>query len=360
MRSYIKDCNSRGRADVLQRSPNREWAGDMPRIRKSDASRRTMREFMDSDGVKRALKARGVSKAAAQKAATEELKAQGLDGRSWQHLSKANQQGFFKSVLAKPKGTQTAAPGKHARNAAMFTRKLEEKGLDKNHIAEIAKIADECADKNAKRAFDAALADLAFDDLKTSCTPHYDPGTRGITLNMEDTAAGFASRKDKAPYQTFFHEYGHYIDHRNGNGSEYASHVAQLGATAKKEVRALLRGIKKQKGYKSIDEAKDHLTREIIDLYTKRPNEIGGLSDIIQGATDATCCGYRVPGHDRSYWKGKWGMHNLSTETFAHFFECTMANPEALETLKKYLPDTYDAFTQMLKGFQRWTGTTDS
>ena len=71
---------------MLQRSPNREWAGDMPRIRKTDASRRTMREFMDGDGVKRALKAKGVSKTAARKALAEELEAQGLDAVSYTHL----------------------------------------------------------------------------------------------------------------------------------------------------------------------------------------------------------------------------------------------------------------------------------
>lgn len=99
MRRYIDEANGRGRAPVLQRSPNREWAGDMPRVRKTDASRRTMGEFMESDGVKRALKARGISKTAAQKALSDELKAQGMDARNWQHLSKANQQSIFKRVL---------------------------------------------------------------------------------------------------------------------------------------------------------------------------------------------------------------------------------------------------------------------
>lgn len=99
MRRYIDEANRRGRSPVLQRSPNREWAGDMPRIRKTDASRRTMGEFMDSDGVRRILKARGVSKSAAQKALSAELKSQGMDARNWQHLSKASQQGIFKRVV---------------------------------------------------------------------------------------------------------------------------------------------------------------------------------------------------------------------------------------------------------------------
>lgn len=100
---------------------------------------------------------------------------------------------------------------------------------------------------------------------------------------MDDTARGFAYRKDKAPYQTFFHEYGHYIDHRNGQAMQYASEAAGLGATAKKEVQAMLRTIKKTMGYGSVNEAKEHLTREIIALYRSTPELIGGLSDIIHG-----------------------------------------------------------------------------
>lgn len=113
LRRHIDEANKKGKADVLQRDPNREWAGDMPRIRKSDASRRTMKQFMDSDGVKRALKARGVSKSAAQKALSAELKAQGIDAKSWKHLSKANQQGIFKRIVNAITPTKKPA-GKHA------------------------------------------------------------------------------------------------------------------------------------------------------------------------------------------------------------------------------------------------------
>ena len=350
MRRYVDEANGRGRAPVLQRSPNREWAGDMPRIRKTDASRRTMGEFLDSDGVKRALKARGVSKSAVQRELSAELKTRGIDTRSWQYLSKSNQQSIFKKVLSGLGGKKGKTGGAHMRNADTFKRKMAGKGLGDSHVSEIASIADKCADADAKRAFDAALADLKMDST-TSSGAFYSSATGGITLSIEDTAKGFASRPDKAPYQTFFHEYGHYIDDRNGTAGQYASEAAGLGVTAKKEVRARLNRIKKDNGYKSIDDAKRDLTREIINLYRTRPDEIGGLSDIIEGATTGTCCGYGLPGHGKSYWKGRWGPHMLATETFAHFYECTMANPKALETLKTYLPDTYSLFTEMLKGF---------
>lgn len=100
LRRYIDEANRKGGSPVLQRSPNREWAGDMPRIRKTDASSRTMREFMDGDGVKRTLTARGVSKTAAQKAMSEVLEEQGVDSRNWKYLSRTKQQSTFKRALA--------------------------------------------------------------------------------------------------------------------------------------------------------------------------------------------------------------------------------------------------------------------
>lgn len=106
LRRYIDEANRKGGAPVLQRSPNREWAGDMPRIRKTDASRRTMREFMDGDGVKRTLKARGVSKTAAQRALSEEMKRRGMEPRDFSALSKTSQRKVFGAALARRKPTE--------------------------------------------------------------------------------------------------------------------------------------------------------------------------------------------------------------------------------------------------------------
>ncbi len=99
LRGYIDEANRKGGAPVLQRSPNREWAGDMPRIRKTDASRRTMKEFMEGDGVRRTLKARGVSKTAAQRALSDEMKRRGIPSQSFKYLSRSTQQDVLKASL---------------------------------------------------------------------------------------------------------------------------------------------------------------------------------------------------------------------------------------------------------------------
>ncbi|MDY4522917.1 MAG: hypothetical protein SPD80_04925 [Atopobium sp.] len=92
------------------------------------------------------------------------------------------------------------------------------------------------------------------------------------------------------------------------------------------------------------------LTYDVSVIWTDSPTAMGGISDIINGATNGTCCEdkYGFPVHRKSYWK-RSGEAKLSTETFAHFYETTMSNPEVLETLKRYLPKSYDVFKEILK-----------
>lgn len=99
MRDFIAEANAKGDAPVLRRAPAREWAGDMPKVRKSDASRRAMGEFLDGAGVKRTLKARGMTKAEARAALTEELDAHGVPARDFAMLGKTTQQNMLKAVL---------------------------------------------------------------------------------------------------------------------------------------------------------------------------------------------------------------------------------------------------------------------
>lgn len=74
------------------------------------------------------------------------------------------------------------------------------------------------------------------------------------------------------------------------------------------------------------------------------------LSDILEGATDGKIqCGF---GHGKSYWKKRTigGVPDgLATEAFAEMTDSTFANPESLETIKKYLPKSYSVYEEMIK-----------
>lgn len=115
MRDYIAEANSRGKAPVLDRRPRREWAGDMPRVRRSDASRRTMGEFLGGDGVKRTLKARGVSASEIREAMNEEMRGAEISSRDFAMLSKSNQRNIFKRALEKVTGGKLKSLDKLAR-----------------------------------------------------------------------------------------------------------------------------------------------------------------------------------------------------------------------------------------------------
>lgn len=156
MRSFIAETNAKGKAPVLQRSPNREWQGDMPRIRKSDASRRTVREFMDGDGVRRALKARGVSKTAARKALSDEMKRRGVSARDFSMLSKANQQSVFKAALArkKPTGMEVRRSSMKPINDALYS---SQKNYVERHGGVVLRGCEE-----AERHLDGMGVDAAY------------------------------------------------------------------------------------------------------------------------------------------------------------------------------------------------------
>ena len=74
------------------------------------------------------------------------------------------------------------------------------------------------------------------------------------------------------------------------------------------------------------------------------------LSDIVEGATKGKIqCGF---GHGKTYWtKRTYGgvEDGLATEAFAEMTDSTFANPESLETIKKYLPKSYSVYEEMIK-----------
>ena len=76
-------------------------------------------------------------------------------------------------------------------------------------------------------------------------------------------------------------------------------------------------------------------------------NAISDLSDILEGATRGKISlGF---GHGKSYWEGSRHNEMLGTEAFAEMIDSTMAAPESLEAIKKYLPESYSLFEEMLK-----------
>lgn len=153
LRRYIDEANRKGGSPVLQRSPNREWAGDMPRIRETDASRRTMREFMDGDGAKRALRARGMNEDDARLALSAELKAEGIPEQSWRYLSNGTQRDLFKKAVNSGAISQPMGAGR--KRAEAHAERYYEELVNRDRASTIAKIAE-------ASGMDASDAERAF------------------------------------------------------------------------------------------------------------------------------------------------------------------------------------------------------
>lgn len=109
MRKLIND-----NPQVLQRSPRREWAGDMPKVKVPAASGRKLDDFLKGDAVSRSLKARGASKKAAKEAIAKEMAAREGNLKDFAALSASAQQDVFRKIIDKLDGTAKAKAGKHA------------------------------------------------------------------------------------------------------------------------------------------------------------------------------------------------------------------------------------------------------
>lgn len=140
MRDFIAGANAKGSAPVLHRNPRREWAGDMPRVRKTDASRRTMGEFLRGDGAKRALRTRGMNEDDARLALSAELKAEGIPEQSWKYLSRGRQRGLFKKAVNSGAISQPMGAGR--KRAEAHAERYYEELVNRDRASTIAKIAE--------------------------------------------------------------------------------------------------------------------------------------------------------------------------------------------------------------------------
>ncbi len=101
MRGFIDEANGKCRPGtaVLQRSPRREWAGDMPKGAVPKASGRSISDMLNSPSMSKQIERAGTSKTAVGIELREILKADGIDGKTWQFLDKKLQQEYIDATV---------------------------------------------------------------------------------------------------------------------------------------------------------------------------------------------------------------------------------------------------------------------
>lgn len=254
------------------------------------------------------------------------------------------------------------------------------KKFGKDHYDQIRDRVDACENPNLQKVWDAYEGKIKVAD------PHYNGGAycsgNNIYVGINKDAKG---RKYFSPYSTTFHESGHAIDGLaaqlgSPNGQWHFSSTYKDGLfpkTIKEEVddwvKSILSDMKAHKSDFQYWVDKGWITQGWADYYASQANfkplksmafqavkqEIQGLeplqmcdiSDILEGATRGKIqCGVGHGGG--SYWTNRayngidWG---LGTEAFAEMTSATMACPESLETIKKYLPKSYALYEEMLE-----------
>lgn len=210
-------------------------------------------------------------------------------------------------------------------------------------------------------------------------------GVQGIEMDVARDAKGTSYSK---PYQTTFHEFGHNIDYiankKFGNGLSiqpfsFTYQDNKFGKTIEKEINdrvdALAAKMKADFKVHADDfewlHENGYISDWNYDFFKKYGSWVGGkpkfsksmvysaiekevkamtmvenadLSDILEGATKGKIqCGF---GHGKSYWSQ--AEHKLSTEAFAEMFDSSVANPVQLEAIKKYFPESYKVFEEIL------------
>ena len=207
----------------------------------------------------------------------------------------------------------------------------------------------------------------------------------GVKLNI--TNAGKGSNY-QTPYQVVFHEYGHHTDYvlnrKYGDGERLKAFSETykegiFGKTLKKEANAALdefgkslvkkvdvddlrRGLNDfvKAGLMTADEVEEEIknelkkavlpNRDVIEakFCEKIRSELSliarsDISDMFEPAMNLSFP-FGV-GHGKNYWKNR----DNGKEGFAEMFSAEVNNPESLEQIKKFFPESYKIFREMLE-----------
>lgn len=263
--------------------------------------------------------------------------------------------------------------------------------LGKKAYDECRDILAQCHSPEAQAVWDSYEADIRVADLNEGKRAHCD-WNNAIHFDLKSDSTGSTWEK---PYQVTFHESGHAIDMIAGRrygydgGSGYNSprslfslnyknglfpktirdEVDTLVSVKNRELKTLWNnhagdwewltnnGLIERwtydfyKNYGFWPNGEPSYTKAIAykaiesEIRKLNPFQKADLSDILEGATrEKIQIGW---GHGNRYWKnGNW---TLATEAFAEMYDSTVANTDSMDTIKQYLPKSYDVFLDMLK-----------
>lgn len=267
-----------------------------------------------------------------------------------------------------------------------------EKVYSKNHSEAITEIMQK-APKNARAVWNDCSDDFhILDPDYKGKKAHYDPNPDGVLLNISSASKG---SDYQTSYQVLFHENGHHIDYilnrkYYSKGTFYEEKALSerykgglFGRTLKEEGYAAVKKFADENGYdlpnlydkinsdldKLIEAGvitpgerereaaimKSKLTIDIpddiakafcLDMKSKLTKmQRADISDMFEPIMPKSCSFPFGYGHGTGY----WGSRGNSKEGFAEMYSALVSNPESLEQIKKYFPESYRIFEEMLE-----------
>lgn len=165
---------------------------------------------------------------------------------------------------------------------------------------------------------------------------YYTPSQMSITMDLK---ADMMNKHGKGAFATFFHEYGHHIDH-------IAIKAHKPFFTNNLKFRNTL--------YSSLEKEYNKLCKNgkllpSVRKDLRRADSSEGVQDIISGLSLNKNSVYW--GHSTDYWThGKGQKERVIKETMAHF-NTAWANPESGAFMKKYFPESYEYIMKEAKAY---------
>lgn len=171
--------------------------------------------------------------------------------------------------------------------------------------------------------------------LLDSQSAFYTPWRKSISM---DLYKDMMNSHGKGAFTTFFHEYGHHLDHIAGTFTDDEKFCKSLYKKLRLEYNKLCN-----------NGMLLHSVRQ--DLVTT--NASNGVQDIISGLSLNK---NRVLwGHSTKYWKNKGKQNGVVLETMAHF-NAAWANPTSEAYMKKYFPESYQLIKDQVMRYMKTKG----
>lgn len=223
-----------------------------------------------------------------------------------------------------------------------------EEAYGKKHSKEIRKQLGN-APEQCKRVWNDCVNDFhCLDPKYRGDKAYYSPGFDAVKLSISRAAKGSSY---KTPYNTVFHEYGHHADYilnrKYGNGDRkkafsetYKNGI--FGQTLKKEAKKAIEEFAESKSAIIADDiAKEFCKQMKQELSLIQRTDI---SDMFEPIMPKSCEYPFGVGHGSSYWNSR----DNGKEAFAEMYSAMVNNPESLEQIKRFFPESYKIFMEML------------